>query len=145
MENRDSKLPDRKDPAPSSKLDLGKLLNLQLERDVLPPDFSTYNIYRSYTLGYKLKLEALGESIDVSQDGIKVRVLQELAPPGSPSSPLIGRSNALGAPPTTPSDNNPHGDRPFPPEPPPDASVGEDQLPQYQHHAPEGPLPAFEQ
>jgi len=144
-ENRDSKLPDRKDPAPSSKLDLGKLLNLQLERDVLPPDFSTYNIYRSYTLGYKLKLEALGESIDVSQDGIKVRVLQELAPPGSPSSPLIGRSNALGALPTTPSDSNPHGDRPFPPEPPPDASVGEDQLPQYQHHAPEGPLPAFEQ
>jgi hypothetical protein len=145
MENRDSKSPDRKDLVPPPKLDLGKLLNLQLERDVLPPDFSTYNIYRSYTLGYKLKLEALGESIDVSQDGIKVRVLPELAPPGSQAASPTGRPNAPGAPPTTLSDNNPHGNGPFPPEPPPDASVGEDQLPQYQHHAPEGPLPAFEQ
>lgn len=139
-----SKLPDRNDPVPPPQLDLGIILNLQLERDVLPPDFSTYNIYRSYTLGYKLRLEALGESIDVSKDGIKVRVLQELAPPGSRAAPPTERPNAPSVPPTTPSDNNPHGDGPFPPEPPPDASVGEDQLPQYEHHAPEGPLPAFD-
>jgi hypothetical protein len=143
-ESRVPKLPDRNDPAPPPKLDLGKILNLQLERDVLPPDFSTYNIYRSYTLGYRLRLDALGENIDVSQDGIKVRVLQELAPPGSRAAPPTERPNAPGAPPTTPSGNNPHGDGPFPSEPPPDASVGEDQLPQYEHHAPEGPLPAFE-
>jgi hypothetical protein len=144
-ESRDAKLLDRHDSAQPPKLDLGKILNLQLERDVLPPDFSTYNIYRSYTLGFKLRLEALGESIDVSQDGIKVRVLQELAPLGSRAAPPTERPNTAGALLATSSDNSPYGDGPFPPEPPPDASVEEDQLPQYEHHAPEGPLPAFEQ
>ena len=144
--SRDSKSPNIQNPAPLPKLELGKILSLRLDPEVLPPDFSTYNIYRSYTLGYKLKLEALGESMDVSQEGIKVRVLQELAPPGSGTSPPTRRPNAPRAPPTPPSDNDMHDEKDgsFPPEPPPDANAGEDQLPQYEHHAPEGPLPAFE-
>ena len=141
-----SKSPDLKGRPSLPSLELGKTLNIRLEPDVLPPDFSTYNIYRSYTLGFKLKLEALGESMDVSHDGIKVRVLQPLAPPGSGTSPPTRRPNASRAPPTPPSDNDMHDEKdgPFPPEPPPDANAGEDQLPQYEHHAPEGPLPAFE-
>jgi hypothetical protein len=144
--SRDSKSPDPKAPAPMPKLDLGEILNLRLDPGVLSPDFSTYNIYRSYTLGYKLKLEALGESMDVSQDGIKVRVLQELAPPRSGTAPPTRRPNAPRAPPTPPSDGDTHDEKdgPFPAEPPPDANAGEDELPQYEHHGPEGPLPAFE-
>jgi hypothetical protein len=144
--SRDSKSPDPKAPAPMPKLDLGEILNLRLDPGVLAPDFSTYNIYRSYTLGYKLKLEALGESMDVSQDGIKVRVLQELAPPRSGTAPPTRRPNAPRAPPTPPSDGDTHDEKdgPFPAEPPPDANAGEDELPQYEHHGPEGPLPAFE-
>jgi hypothetical protein len=143
--SRDSKSPDPKGPESLPNLDLGKILNLRVDPGVLPPDFSTYNIYRSYTLGYKLKLEALGESMDVSQDGIRVRVLHELAPV-SGTVPTMRRPRALRAPPTPPSDNDMHDEKagPFPPEPPPDINAGEDQLPQYEHHAPEGPLPAFE-
>jgi hypothetical protein len=144
--SRDPKSPDPKGPELLPKLDLGKILNLRVDPGVLAPDFSTYNIYRSYTLGYKLKLEALGESMDVSQDGIRVRVLQELVPPVSGTVPPMRRPYAPRAPPTPPSDNDMHDEKdgPFPPEPPPDATAGEDQLPQYEHHAPEGPLPAFE-
>jgi hypothetical protein len=145
----DSKLPEpeaREARTAWPKLDLGKIVNLRLEPGVLPPDFSTYNIYRSYTLGYKLKLEALGESMDVSQDGIRVRVLQPLAPPSPGSVPPMRRPRTSRAPPTPPSDNDAHDEKegPFPRELPPDASAGEDQLPQYEHHGPEGPLPAFE-
>ena len=143
-DDRDSKSLDVKTPEPLPKLDLGKILNLRLEPNILPPDFSTYNIYRSYTLGFKLKLEALGESMDVSQDGIKIRVLQELDPTDTASP--TGPRNAPRAPPTPPPDNDTHDEKggSFPPEPPPDANAAEDQLPQYEHHAPEGPLPAFE-
>ena len=132
-------------PSESSSLDLGKLLRLRLEPGELAPDFSTYNIFRSYTMGYKIRLESLGESIDVSRDAIKVRVLPELAASRSRPTTANRRSPEIPSmPPTPPSENDEkRGSRPA--TPPPEAYVGEDDLPQYERDAAEGPLPAFQQ
>lgn len=142
--SQDSKAPVVAEQIPTPpKLELGKLLNLRLDQNVLSPDFSTYNIYRSYTMGFKIKLEAVGETIEVNLDGVRVRVLPEIAPLQHGARD----SRVPRAPPTPPSDNDRYDEKngPTPREPPPDANAGEDELPQYEQHASEGPLPAFQQ
>ena len=132
-------------PAMAAKLDLGQILNLRLPAGLLTPDFSTYNIFRAHTLGFKMKLECVGESMDVGSDRLQVRVLPQLSPRDVAPADVGGR---LRAPPTPPppgvnGDAEVSGEKrgPLPPTPPPEP---DDELPQYEKEGPEGPLPAFQ-
>ena len=67
---------------PSSQIgkdtvDLGKLLNIQSKPGQLIPGFSTYNIFRGYTIELRMHLECAGESMKCEFGGLPVEIRSE--------------------------------------------------------------------